>query len=58
MALDGLPPRLDLGPFEACSFEPRCAFASDVCRVREPELRLTTPNRLARCVRSPEELAG
>jgi oligopeptide/dipeptide ABC transporter ATP-binding protein len=57
-ALDGLPPRLDLGPFEACSFEPRCTLASDVCRAREPELRPTAPDRLARCVRSPAELTG
>jgi oligopeptide/dipeptide ABC transporter ATP-binding protein len=52
-AIAGLPPRLDLGPFCACSFEPRCRHASSNCRTREPELRTTAPGRLARCILDP-----
>jgi oligopeptide/dipeptide ABC transporter ATP-binding protein len=51
MALEGLPPRLDLGPFTACSFAPRCAHALDACRDGEPALISTEPGRLARCIR-------
>jgi oligopeptide/dipeptide ABC transporter ATP-binding protein len=54
-ALDGLPPRLDLGPFTACSFAPRCAHAIDACRDGEPALISTAPERLARCIRPREE---
>jgi oligopeptide/dipeptide ABC transporter ATP-binding protein len=54
--LDGLPPRLDRGPFTACRFAPRCRFVLDACRVAEPELLATANGRLARCVRSVEEL--
>jgi len=54
-ALDGLPPRLDLGPFGACSFAPRCAHAIDACRDGEPALISTAPGRLARCIRPPRE---
>jgi oligopeptide/dipeptide ABC transporter ATP-binding protein len=53
--LPGLPPRLDLGPFKACSFAPRCAYVHDACRVAEPALRATAPERLARCVLAPGE---
>jgi oligopeptide/dipeptide ABC transporter ATP-binding protein len=55
--LEGLPPRLDLGRFKACSFAPRCRFVTPACRLAEPELRLTTADRRSRCVLSPEELA-
>jgi oligopeptide/dipeptide ABC transporter ATP-binding protein len=54
-ALDGLPPRLDLGPFGACSFAPRCAHALDACREGEPALISRAPGRLARCIRPREE---
>jgi peptide/nickel transport system ATP-binding protein len=55
--LEGLPPRLDRGPFSECRFAPRCRFVLDACRVAEPELRATASGRLARCVRPVEELA-
>jgi oligopeptide/dipeptide ABC transporter ATP-binding protein len=54
-ALEGLPPRLDLGPFSGCSFAPRCVHALPRCQSGEPALRSTAPGRLARCVREPEE---
>jgi oligopeptide/dipeptide ABC transporter ATP-binding protein len=56
-ALDGLPPRLDLGPFTECSFAPRCRFVREGCRQGEPELRATTPERRARCILDPKEVA-
>ena len=55
-SLDGLPPRLDLGPFKACSFAPRCRFARSECLQGEPALRETAPQRLARCILRPEEV--
>jgi oligopeptide transport system ATP-binding protein len=54
-ALEGLPPRLDLGPFTGCSFAPRCVHALPRCQNGEPELRSTASGRLARCVREPKE---
>jgi oligopeptide/dipeptide ABC transporter ATP-binding protein len=54
-ALDGLPPRLDLGPFTGCSFAPRCAHAISACREGEPALVSTAPGRFARCIRPREE---
>ncbi len=56
-ALPGLPPRLDRGPFTACSFLPRCQDAVAVCRAREPELRAPSEGRQVRCVRPVEELS-
>jgi len=56
-ALPGLPPRLDLGPFEACAFAPRCERAGPRCLQAEPPLEATEPGRRRRCVLSPEELA-
>jgi oligopeptide/dipeptide ABC transporter ATP-binding protein len=55
-AIAGLPPRLDRGPFTACSFEPRCRYAASGCRSGEPELRATAPGRLARCILDPATL--
>jgi oligopeptide/dipeptide ABC transporter ATP-binding protein len=54
-ALDGLPPRLDLGPFTACSFAPRCRHAIQACHEGEPALIRTAPGRAARCIRPREE---
>lgn len=56
-ALPGLPPRLDRGPFDACRFAPRCAFAHDRCALSPPPLRKTEERRLARCVLEPKDLA-
>ena len=35
--IEGLPPLL-ISPPDACRFEPRCRFARDVCREKEPQL--------------------
>ena len=47
--IEGLPPLL-IEPPDACRFEPRCRFARDVCREREPALTpRQTEGHLARC---------
>ena len=48
--IEGLPPRLDAGPFRACRFAPRCAFARPVCWEAEPALEEVAPGHLRRCV--------
>jgi peptide/nickel transport system ATP-binding protein len=55
-ALDGLPPRLDRGPFSACTFAPRCGFVRPSCHEGEPELAPTDSGRRRRCVLAPDEL--
>jgi oligopeptide/dipeptide ABC transporter ATP-binding protein len=54
--IEGLPPRLDRGPFEECSFAPRCAFVHDACRERDPALTEAEPGRVRRCVLPVEKL--
>jgi peptide/nickel transport system ATP-binding protein len=56
VALAGLPPRLDQGPLSACSFAPRCRFASARCLDAEPSLEPAGPERRRRCILSPEQL--
>jgi oligopeptide transport system ATP-binding protein len=47
--IEGLPPLLINVP-DACRFNPRCNFARDVCREKEPELtQREEPGHLARC---------
>ncbi len=55
-SIQGLPPRLDRGPFAACTFAPRCQQRQERCTQGEPELRLVEPGRLSRCVLSPSEV--
>jgi oligopeptide/dipeptide ABC transporter ATP-binding protein len=55
-ALVGLPPRLDLGPFRACTFAPRCSLVRPRCHQGEPALEQTEPGRRRRCILSPAEL--
>ena len=55
-SIEGLPPRLDRGPFEACTFAPRCAFAEEACSKEEPALDAFGTGRFRRCRRAPEEL--
>jgi oligopeptide/dipeptide ABC transporter ATP-binding protein len=55
-ALDGLPPRLDLGPFSACAFAPRCELVQPRCHDGEPALEPTEGGRRRRCVLAPGEL--
>jgi len=49
-SIAGLPPRLDQGGFDACSFAPRCEHVRDVCRQGEPALVTLGPGRERRCV--------
>ncbi len=47
--IEGLPPLL-IDPPDACRFEPRCRFARDKCREKEPELTLRGDSlHAARC---------
>jgi peptide/nickel transport system ATP-binding protein len=39
-----------------CRFNPRCPFAIDICREKEPPLGELTPGHYARCHRAPLEL--
>jgi oligopeptide/dipeptide ABC transporter ATP-binding protein len=55
-ALDGLPPRLDLGPFSACTFAPRCELVRPRCTEGEPRLVPTDLGRRRRCILAPDEL--
>jgi len=56
-SIEGLPPRLDRGAFDACTFAPRCDLARDACRVAEPPLETFADGRRRRCVLPPEEVA-
>jgi peptide/nickel transport system ATP-binding protein len=56
VGIPGLPPPLvDLPP--GCSFNPRCPYAFDRCRVETPELQTVVPNQLAACHLYPEHAA-
>jgi oligopeptide transport system ATP-binding protein len=56
-SIEGLPPRLDQGQFQACSFAPRCPNAREVCRQGEPSLVTFELDRARRCVVPIEELS-
>jgi oligopeptide transport system ATP-binding protein len=49
-SIEGLPPRLDRGPFAACTFAPRCPLVRDACRDGEPALEDAGGGRRRRCV--------
>jgi oligopeptide transport system ATP-binding protein len=46
--IEGLPPLLIRLP-DACRFNPRCSYARDTCREKEPELTSRDDGHLARC---------
>jgi oligopeptide transport system ATP-binding protein len=50
--IPGSPPRPGQWP-EGCIFEPRCAFAQDVCRAQEPPLETVGDDRRLRCAIDP-----
>jgi oligopeptide transport system ATP-binding protein len=56
-SIEGLPPRLDRGPFGACSFAARCPHVRDACRQGEPALTPFAAGRERRCVVPVGELA-
>ena len=46
-------------PPAGCYFNPRCEYATDICRTRDAELREIAPNHFAACHRADElALAG
>jgi len=46
-------------PPAGCYFNPRCEYATDICRTETPQLREIAPNHFASCHRAEEiELAG
>lgn len=55
-SIQGLPPRLDQGPFQACAFAPRCELAQPECQRGEPELEALEPGHLRRCILPVEAL--
>jgi oligopeptide transport system ATP-binding protein len=55
-SIAGLPPRLDRGPFTACTFVPRCGLKRPECEQGEPPLAPRGPERAARCVLPPEQI--
>jgi oligopeptide/dipeptide ABC transporter ATP-binding protein len=54
--IKGLVPSLAQLP-KGCSFAPRCAFATDECRITEPSLRALRPDHLVACWHA-ERLVG
>ena len=48
LSIDGTPPGLADRP-PGCAFNPRCRFATDVCRTEKPPLETVAPGRLAAC---------
>jgi len=48
MAIDGLPPKLDV-PFTGCPFEPRCEIREAACRDGVPPLHPSGPGRMHAC---------
>ncbi|HTM43381.1 MAG TPA: ABC transporter ATP-binding protein [Polyangiaceae bacterium] len=56
-SIEGLPPRLDRGPFTGCSFAPRCQHVREACHQGEPELVQFDGQRSRRCIVPREEIA-
>ncbi|MEM2922296.1 MAG: ABC transporter ATP-binding protein, partial [Candidatus Bathyarchaeia archaeon] len=46
--IPGAPPDLIFPP-PGCRFHPRCPYAMDVCKEREPELRELNPDHVVYC---------
>jgi peptide/nickel transport system ATP-binding protein len=61
IAIPGRPPNL-IDPPPGCKFAPRCAYAQDICRAEEPQLRsIDSPDHLFAChfpVGTPEGQAA
>jgi peptide/nickel transport system ATP-binding protein len=47
-SIPGSPPNLIFPP-EGCRFSPRCPYAQDLCRTKEPELEEAMPGHLVAC---------
>jgi peptide/nickel transport system ATP-binding protein len=48
LSIEGTPPSLSAIP-KGCAFNPRCAFATDICREEAPMLEPIAPDRLVAC---------
>ncbi len=55
-SIEGMPPRLDRGPFLECTFAARCPHVMAECRREEPELTRVSEAHLRRCILPLEEL--
>jgi oligopeptide transport system ATP-binding protein len=57
LGIEGLPPRLDQGPFSGCTFAPRCPRVRPECRDGEPPLIEFDSGRRRRCIVPVSELS-
>ncbi len=48
LSIEGTPPSLSALP-PGCAFNPRCSFATDICRLERPELELFAHGRTVAC---------
>lgn len=56
-SIEGSPPSLKNVP-KGCVFAPRCPLAIEICHAEKPSLETTSENRLVRCHRWREIVAG
>ncbi|MEM0044446.1 MAG: ABC transporter ATP-binding protein [Sulfolobales archaeon] len=54
-SIPGYPPDLT-NPPRGCRFHPRCPFAMDVCRIREPDERIVDRGRIVKCFLYGEDI--
>ena len=47
-SIPGDPPNL-IAPPSGCRFHPRCPYASEICRIKEPDLKLLGDERRVAC---------
>ncbi|MGV8953923.1 MAG: ABC transporter ATP-binding protein [Cypionkella sp.] len=57
LSIEGTPPGLASVP-KGCAFNPRCEFASDVCRVTQPAVETVAAGHLAACHNSAAVIAA
>lgn len=55
--IEGMPPEL-IDPPAGCPFAPRCAYATDSCWEKMPEMRQVSPTHFVRCEHSMAEEGG
>ena len=47
-SIPGSPPNL-ITPPQGCRFSPRCPYAQDICRSKDPQLEMATPGHMVSC---------
>ncbi len=57
MSIPGSPPDLS-NPPQGCTFHPRCKFAQDICREKDPETVRVENNHFSKCHFAKEVYAG